>query len=1087
MNENQLVELVFKSKSIDEISKSFIGLAKSERKKCASTAFAVYKAIVDNGDYARSIVYKNHYTDDPEKAKANKDLTYIKPTLKMFLEKYDVSLHSKEYKKSCYERTVMYDLHASVAVFATCSLSKVKQLSAAIGYRWYAQSTQPIIDILLDRQPDWIDKWLEFELDLDPDLGQRSLVSFDLIYTLWKSGLCQKPNSSRYAYLFVMKFSPDHLWSHSDKKPDFTKIVKFIDNNPDLLEFELWKILEYGAPALIRDSYCKLVDDSHYQDWSKLFLSLINSGQMDREHIIKTIFKGIERMEGSSTLKGFMQFYKDLEISTLELKKYQARVIKLLDSESGPVKTFAINLLTKLEKSNLIDIPLVLTAIEPIFNLPTKSHALLLIKLIDKLLKKNSTNSDLLDILVKALSSPHEDVHRSIAKTLNKHTENLSVAHQNEIEQLTELMSVATRPMVLKLIEKNTTDNLQNNNSIESLSGIEQPEWSEFDQQVSEIDFKTREKFGLNFDYKILKNYPENNLNYNYEHTRLTNEPNRVIPLEGADQVLDLIAVLIEQIDDPVKLELMLDGISRFNVVSCDNYQQRSLPVLKRIDKLHESFSSSGIINCDGMADHFYYLLSGWLNDQYDLDHCKSGEKICGYELFLQSRLWEIMKRKSKGDPGILLSLPTEQTGCICADSLIDRLDQIEKLDVKIYPLDYLQALLRVDLQVSNDALNQLKRIKLNEARALEFALGGKPPTQEDLSNLPYWLLAARRRHPIDSSASYFSKWIKTDKVSVGAFEPLNYKYSMEEQERSIGDETWTYKQLVIKIEKLEKSIFPENYNPDYLRRPNYAGLQKQIKQFVINHGLKNRDSICLFPTLALQQITGEMGGWMSGNPIVIEWSSLLWPYNLDHLFISRLPSINSRIDDNSSREEPNYRVLKPIFDTNIPLSELALFVVAIAINSKDQDVSNLSIDLLIDSIGDGRLNSVNLNKPLLILANINLIKPTRLSKVLKEVSAISMLEKYIVKEIIQNLLSGLEKTPKNAHLLLEVYRDNLISLNQAASEAMRGNLSKMKGKTKLALVAKEIILLNSDDNRLDEKIAFSLASTRLKRAQSYV
>ena len=87
-----------------------------------------------------------------------------------------------------------------LAVLATGPLSDARRIRGMI-----FQHEAATIKVLVDRRPDWIDAWLDHMLS-----ARRSFISWNVVRSLVRAGVCQKPSHRKYFELMAFGMSMSH-------------------------------------------------------------------------------------------------------------------------------------------------------------------------------------------------------------------------------------------------------------------------------------------------------------------------------------------------------------------------------------------------------------------------------------------------------------------------------------------------------------------------------------------------------------------------------------------------------------------------------------------------------------------------------------------------------------------------------------------------------------------------------------------------------------------------------------------------------------------------------------------------------------
>jgi hypothetical protein len=170
-------------------------------------------------------------------------------------------------------------------------------------------------------------------------------------------------------------------------------------------------------------------------------------------------------------------------------------------------------------------------------------------------------------------------------------------------------------------------------------------------------------------------------------------------------ELIELLAALLERIDDPHMIERALDGVSRL----CQRDQQtinHAAPVARRAEKLLSDSRAQPFAGESPRAD-LAGLIRAWATGRPPtLQPFRQGRfRIFGEPVnqrrsvlgFLSYRVAEIAVRAASGRTAPILSLPTGQGGLIDRATLQSRRDQLHQLGIHPGEADTMQAALRAD------------------------------------------------------------------------------------------------------------------------------------------------------------------------------------------------------------------------------------------------------------------------------------------------------------------------------------------------------------------------------------------------------
>jgi hypothetical protein len=188
----------------------------------------------------------------------------------------------------------------------------------------------------------------------------------------------------------------------------------------------------------------------------------------------------------------------------------------------------------------------------------------------------------------------------------------------------------------------------------------------------------------------------------------LDDSSNSSIPraaVASVDELIELLAALLERIDDAHEIERALDGVSRL----CQRDKQtmkQVAPVARRSDKLLSDSRARPFAGEFPRVD-LAGLIRAWATGKPpNLPPFRQGRfRIFGEPIkqrrsvlgFLSYRVAEIAARAASGSTAPILSLPTGPGGVIDQDTLQSRRGQLHQLGIRPGEADAMQAALRAD------------------------------------------------------------------------------------------------------------------------------------------------------------------------------------------------------------------------------------------------------------------------------------------------------------------------------------------------------------------------------------------------------
>ncbi|MFC7337320.1 DUF6493 family protein [Haloferula chungangensis] len=236
-------------------------------------------------------------------------------------------------------------------------------------------------------------------------------------------------------------------------------------------------------------------------------------------------------------------------------------------------------------------------------------------------------------------------------------------------------------------------------------------------------------------------------------------------PLEPLKSVDDLAFVANELIDrdlDPMKLELFLDGVSRYAANHLEQLVKDFAPLQKRALKFDQAVNEDGSFYPSSLLFVCHFVIAfgtdpdefrGWIPDP-DLPAdtpAKTGyygeRKFLAAMNFAGARLGELLSFVRKGGSAPLLSTPEFSLGFISPSTLLKRLEKRIEDGDPILHYDFIQAIARCHIDASDQKNPSLPDGKDEASRVLRFLLGGT--IDGEITTPAWWLAAARTRDPL--------------------------------------------------------------------------------------------------------------------------------------------------------------------------------------------------------------------------------------------------------------------------------------------------------------------------------------------------
>ncbi len=159
-------------------------------------------------------------------------------------------------------------------------------------------------------------------------------------------------------------------------------------------------------------------------------------------------------------------------------------------------------------------------------------------------------------------------------------------------------------------------------------------------------------------------------------------------PVESLHELVEVLAGVLERMDDVHELERALDGVSRLCDRSAETVRRLD-PIARRARQVLEGAHAAPFGGVSPRAD-FANLILAWADGR--APKAAPRRSVLG---FLSMRVYEVAARAASGKPQPILSLPTARGGAIDPATLASRREALRRLRIKPGDADAIQAALR--------------------------------------------------------------------------------------------------------------------------------------------------------------------------------------------------------------------------------------------------------------------------------------------------------------------------------------------------------------------------------------------------------
>jgi hypothetical protein len=859
-------------------------------------------------------------------------------------------------------------------------------------------SREYFFQVLSDRKPDWLDKWADKELE------DTSFGNFEFVRSLIRAQLV--PRRGGETYILSMVYRMRDL---GNNRPLKERLLE----DPELLKEEIWQIFEL-SPA--RGPVLESSDISHVPpadwpclSWARTLISLAAEGKLDRQRLLAASLGSLLRNTEARNTAWFARFHELLNPTAEERFAIQGSYLQLLGHPLPALVGLALDALAILTKAQKLDEIAFLESVAPVFYLQAKGHPLSAVKLLGRIAARKKVNaSKIAMVLLAGLAHPVAQVQQALVELLAKLKEDAAEAIASQLPALLESLAPSVQEQARMLISAPAYLAFET----EGPAGM-----ADLIAEAALIPAPWREQAGIDSVLRALEGTGELiAVAFDPLAVPRLDPARRVEPIQTLDELIERLTIALEALDDPIEFELLLDGLSRLCDQRPNDFEARIAPLVLRSEKI-KSQEEPPALTTVGLRSALIKVLRAWCGPEvWAIEEDR--DWILG---FLQRRLEKLMVRIRERRASPLLACPTHRPGWIDPREMLRRLEWHEQHGVEQGPHDFIQGCLRLAPDHRAETLAEASRLQGSFAAAFRYALGG--PLED--AALPSAVLAAagRARTPFAEVGELHAQ---ATLILPGPAEPTpcmwyfdcGANWPAHQQEGQADLPRWIPVDALIRVD-VQRSVAAPEHTGD-------------------------------LPTLLLHAwiIPREMDWSMSNAAGVFGWIETLWPASPDPFFVTSIRVRRASGYSAGTMVRLRTAYLAPLFDPDVPFTEIAQFLLALSLNQAEPEVTGLAVDALIELIRDGRCVGPDLGRAMRLLEGSYWLKLNRLAKHLDTVARASLLHAHVCARIVQTACGELTDIPKDMHHLLGPLLEWLTVLGQGVHSDFRPVLARAtKGK----------------------------------------
>jgi len=930
---------------------------------------------------------------------------------------------------------------AEMASLAFCPFSTVRKTD---GRYIRIDGNRAMVAILTDRRPEWIDDWVEARLE-----DEWQGIDWGPLRTMIKTGLCRKPASPGYIQLMTDRL-PDS-WSFTGEDREYMPLSRKLLADPELLDDEVWRLFEVDTYAF--GGWESPETPKGYESWSAAIRRLSEEGHLDRNRLLDSSLSGLTMGFNKRALTDYISFHNYLEPAVDEIVARQQTYLDLISSQSSHVVTFALKMLKVIDKAKAMDDAVFLASASCLMSMQTKTQPKTGLVLMKRILKRNGglaslaartaagglthPSADIQEAAMDVIDLASVEGDRELLEAIADSIDDIAATHRTRAEQLLTKLGGGEQ-----LNEPPAT-----NIAVDK---------TELLKRCDALDEDVRRIAGVDDAIAALAGQtPPARLAFAISDAPILASSDRIQPIESFDELLDTVSHAVEVVDSADEVERILDAISRLCDQQPANMNQLAGPLVKRINREDMSGAARGLVHSTNDSWRLKDLLLTWLTGQAVRSLGKAYKQLIGPARFLNARVHELADRVRRRQAAALLAAPTHTGGWIDPTVLCQRMIDLQASGMEIPPFDFIQALLRMAPDRREEAAELAGDISGHEGKAIRWALGGGEQLEQHDSEHPLlWLAAGRARDPhgvLDVLAEFDLNDLGADAVAPATY---TWKASVTKKKSRYRAGTYRYPELRV------------TSNP---KGP--TGL-----------------AMSAFPTSALHVRGSKWGVYGVSCEWLFSWIAMSWPMNCDAFFATGAVAIAFRIDDPSSTFNPNFAFLSPLFEPDRPLTEMGTLALCTALVSRDADARAQAVDVLTESLQDGRAHHIQIADVLTKLSSDAWMKLNRLADTMGEISRLSAMHAHVSAFILQHWLAARRELPRDTHYILTLLLDLLARLGLPLADETRGVLEGLKGSSKTAKLASRILNVKPEaPTQMHAEAMLQHLDSRLSRAERWM
>jgi len=465
---------------------------------------------------------------------------------------------------------------ALVAWFASTSAP-----SSLARYGWRGvPPAELVLEIVRDRKPVWIDRWVQV-------VAENVLTQWPLVRSLVTEGLCEVPQCDGYTLGMISHYSGFY-----NRQAETEKDLR---NDPALFEDEIWRIfrVEGNADASL----------SMARGWSEALLGLIEDGTLERGRVVRETLEALSRDFAQHKAGFYSRFYGMLNIADAERELHSERFLGLLASRVGPTQSLALAELRALNRSGSLGAKEFLNAASPALVATSKGTTLKALQLVASFAASAPELAEqCCELALEGFDHSAPEVHAEIAALIETHANREWAEFSAKLRSRLDDVAASQRTRLELWLGEEDAD-------APAPDGID---WDSLVARAGLLAAPVQRRYGIDV---LLQRPVESPAIPTVPWLEQRHLRDLISPITNVEDLVALVAHVVEGRASADDVERALDGISRLCAETTDDFVVLSGPLRKRI---HGFFKKIHSFKWTGLEPDVWRITQAWLDGEYD-------------------------------------------------------------------------------------------------------------------------------------------------------------------------------------------------------------------------------------------------------------------------------------------------------------------------------------------------------------------------------------------------------------------------------------------------------------------------------------